>query len=540
MRLLKIGITAALVGAGLVSVTALRAQRVPAAAAQMERVPDRQPGEGDGPYRRLVIRGAMLIDGSGAPPRGPVDIVIAGNRIESIAGAGTPGLPMAQERPPRDADREIDGTGMYVLPGFVDVHGHNGDPAKAPNATYGYRLWLAHGVTTVRGVGLYGGDDNMSLSDRTRSAANAVVAPRLFAYIVLGDTWSGGDVRTPEQARAFVRWAAAQGYDGIKFFNDPPAITQAAIEEARRLRLGTVAHLGQGGVAEVNADRAGAMGLGTVTHFYGHFEALLRDRRLPAYPNDYNMFDEQWRFAQVARLADQIVEPGGPEWRAYLERQLERGVTFNPTFNIYSAGRDVMRARTADWHARYTLPSLQRFFAPSRTNHGSYFWDWTTADEIAWRRFYGPFMRLVNDYKNMGGRVTVGSDPGYIYQTWGFSYIQELEMLQEAGFSPLEVIQAATINGAREIYAPRGEEPPFGLVRPGMLADLVIVPGNPLDNLKLLYGTGHMRLNPETQQVERVGGVRWTIKDGIVYDARALLASVERMVTEARQREGGQ
>jgi len=535
MRLLKIGVAAALAGAGPASMTALRAQP---AAPQMERVPDRQPGEGEGPYRRLVIRGAMLIDGSGAPPRGPVDIVIAGNRIESIAGAGTPGLPMAQDRPPRGADREIDGAGMYVLPGFVDNHGHNGDPDKAPNASYGYRLWLAHGVTTVRGVGLYGGDDNMSLSDRARSAANSIVAPRLFAYIVLGDTWSGGAVRTPEQARAFVRWAAAQGYDGIKFFNDPPAITQAAIEEARRLRLGTVAHLGQGGVAEVNADRAGAMGLGTVTHFYGHFEALLRDRLLPAYPNDYNMFDEQWRFAQVARLADQIVAPGGPEWRAYLERQLERGVTFNPTFNIYSAGRDVMRARNADWHARYTLPSLQRFFAPSRTNHGSYFWDWTTADEVAWRRFYQPFMRLVNDYKNMGGRVTVGSDPGYIYQIWGFSYIAELEMLQEAGFAPLEVIQAATINGAREIYAARGTEPPFGLVRPGMLADLVIVPGNPLDNLKLLYGTGHMRLNAETQQVERVGGVRWTIKDGIVYDARALLASVERMVAEARAREG--
>ena len=210
----------------------------------------------------------------------------------------------------------------------------------------------------------------------------------------------------------------------------------------------------------------------------------------------------------------------------------------NPTFNIYSASRDVMRARNADWHARYTLPSLQLFFDPSRTHHGSYFWDWTTHDEVAWRRFFQVWMRLVNDYKNMGGRVTVGSDPGYIYQTWGFSYIQELEMLQEAGFSPLEVIQAATINGAREIFEPRGEEPPFGIVRAGMLADLVIVPGNPLENLKLLYGTGHMRLNPETQRVERVGGVRWTIKDGIVYDAPALLASVERMVAEARAREG--
>ncbi len=507
--------------------------------ARMERVPDREPGEGAGPYRRLVIRSAMLIDGSGAPARGPVDIVIAGNRIESIRPAGNPGLPMRENREPRDADHEIDANGMYVMPGFVDTHGHNGDPDKAPNATYGYRLWLAHGVTTVRGVGLYFGRNNMSLSDRQRSRDNSIVAPRLFAYLSLGDGWDNGPVTTPEQARAWVRWLAAQGYDGVKFFNDPPAITRAAIEEARRLGLGTVAHLGQGGVAEVNGDVASEMGLAGITHFYGHFEALLRDRRLPSYPAEYNMADEQWRFSQVARLADQIVEPGGPEWRAYLDRLLERGVTLSPTFNIYSASRDVMRARTADWHARYTLPSLQRFFDPSMVHHGSYFWNWTTADEVAWRRFYSPFMRLVNDYKNMGGRVTVGSDPGYIYQTWGFSYVGELEMLQEAGFSPLEVIQAATINGARELYAPRGEEPPFGMVRPGMLADLVIVPGNPLENFKLLYGTGHMRLNPATQQAERVGGVRWTIKDGIVYDAPALLESVARMVSEARAREGG-
>jgi cytosine/adenosine deaminase-related metal-dependent hydrolase len=505
--------------------------------ARMQRVPDRQPGEGAGPFRRLVIRGAMLIDGSGAPPRGPVDIVVAGNRIESVRGAGTPGLPLRPNREPRDADHEIDAAGMYVLPGFVDVHGHNGDPDKAPNATYGYRLWLAHGVTTVRGVSLYFGNEAMSRSDRARSAANTIVAPRLYDYVSVGD-WPNGEVTTPERGRAFAQWAAQRGFHGIKFFNSEPApVTEAIIQEARRLRIGTVAHLGQGGVAEVNADRAGAMGLHSVTHFYGHFESLLRDRRLPAYPVDYNMSDEQWRFSQVARLADQIVEPGSAEWRSYLERQLERGVTFNPTFNIYSAGRDVMRARNADWHQRYTLPSLQRFFDPSRTHHGSYFWDWTTHDEVAWRRFFRDWMRLMNDYKNMGGRVTVGSDPGYIYQTWGFSYVQELEMLQEAGFSPLEAIQAATVNGAREIFEPMGEQPPFGTVRPGMLADLVIVPGNPLANLKLLYGTGHVRLDPQTNRVERVGGVRWTVKDGIVYDARALLESVARMVEEQRARE---
>ena len=253
---------------------------------------------------------------------------------------------------------------------------------------------------------------------------------------------------------------------GIKFFNDPPAITRAAIEEARRLRLGTVAHLGQGGVAEINADIAGEMGLGTVTHFYGHFEALLRDRRLPAYPNDYNMFDEQWRFSQVARLADQIVEPGGPEWTAYLAAPARARRDLQPDLQ-HLFGRPRRDAGAQRRLARALHSALRCSASSSRA--GSITAPISGTGPPPTRSpggaSTGPIMRLMNDYKNMGGRVTVGSDPGYIYQTWGFSYVQELEMLQEAGFSPLEVIQAATINGAREIYAPRGEEPPYGMVR---------------------------------------------------------------------------
>lgn len=514
---------------------ALQAAQAPAG---MEPVPARGPGEGVGPFDKLVIRGATLIDGSGAPPMGPVDIVIAGNRIESIRGAGTPGLPLEQNREPRDFTREIDASGMYVLPGLIDMHGHNGDPEKAPNPSYGYKLWLAHGVTSVRGVSLYFGPNNRSLEDKKRSETNEIVAPRLFAYLALGDGWDRGDIDSPDKARAWVRWAARQGYDGVKLFNSAPrAVTAAAIDEAKKHKLGTVAHLGQGGVAEVNARIAGDLGLDSITHFYGHFESLLKNGALPKYPSDYNMFDEEDRFYEIATLADQIVEPGSPEWRAYLEAQLENGVIFNPTFNIYSASRDLMRARNADWHDKYTLPSLAAFFRPSRTHHGSYWYDWTTAKEIAWRRFYGPYMRLMNDYKNMGGVVTVGSDPGYIYQSWGFPYIQELEMLQEAGFTPLETMVAATRNGAYEIYRPKGVDAPFGMVRPGMLADLVIVPENPLHNFKTLYGTGFERLD-RNGNVERVGGVRYTIKDGIVYDAKQLLADVAAMV-EAQRREQG-
>jgi imidazolonepropionase-like amidohydrolase len=135
-------------------------------------------------------------------------------------------------------------------------------------------------------------------------------------------------------------------------------------------------------------------------------------------------------------------------------------------------------------------------------------------------------MRLINDYKNMGGRVTVGTDSGFIWKTYGFAYIEELELMREAGFLPLEIFRAATMYGAKTLYEPRGEEAPMGVVRAGKLADLVIVPENPLANIKVLYGTGHMRLNPQTNRQEKVGGVKYTIKDGIVYDAQKLLADV--------------
>ena len=495
----------------------------------LQPVPDRPANEGEGPFPTLIISGATMIDGTGAPPEGPVDIVIQGNRITAIARGGV------DEATRQSAARVIDAAGMYVLPGFVDTHGHNGDGNKAAQPSYGYKLWLAHGVTSVRGVGFDFGPGDTSLDMKRRSASNAITAPRLFAYAVFNDVWPNGVADTPAKAREWVRWAAARGYDGIKFFNnEAPEILAAALDEAEKQNLGTVAHLGQRGVARVNARQAVEMGLDGVTHYYGHFESLLRDHALVQYPNDYNYADEQSRFSEVARLADQIVGPGSEKWDDYIQLLLDSEVTLSPTFNIYSASRDVMRARTAEWHQRYTLPSLMAFYAPSLTNHGSYYHDWSTTDEVAWRRFYQPWMQLTNEFKNRGGRVTVGSDPGYIYQTWGFAYIGELEMLQEAGFSPLEVVQAATVNGAAEIYDAKDETAPFGAIRPGMLADLVVVPENPLSNFKTLYGTGHLRLNRDTNTLERVGGVRWTIKDGIVFDAPALLESVAQMVEQQR------
>jgi imidazolonepropionase-like amidohydrolase len=138
----------------------------------------------------------------------------------------------------------------------------------------------------------------------------------------------------------------------------------------------------------------------------------------------------------------------------------------------------------------------------------------------------------------MGGRVTVGSDSGFIYQLYGFGTILEMEMLQEAGFHPLEVVRSATMYGAEALHNPKGKDIEFGVIRPGLYADLLIVDENPLANLKVLYGTGAVRLNDETGLPERVGGVKYTIKDGIVYDAKKLLADVEAMVQAQRVERG--
>jgi imidazolonepropionase-like amidohydrolase len=138
-------------------------------------------------------------------------------------------------------------------------------------------------------------------------------------------------------------------------------------------------------------------------------------------------------------------------------------------------------------------------------------------------------MSFVNDYKNHGGRVTVSSNSGYIFKIYGFSYIRELELLREAGFNALEVIQSATINGAEAL----GMEHDIGSIRAGKKVDLVIVAENLLRNLKVLYETGHFRLDENNKPI-RAGGVNYTVKDGIVYDAKLLLAQVKVMVEDAK------
>ncbi len=276
----------------------------------------------------------------------------------------------------------------------------------------------------------------------------------------------------------------------------------------------------------MNALTTARWGLTSAEHYYGLPEALYEDRVVQNFPLDYNYTDEYFRFSVSGQMFSQAAKPGTRKWEETLEAFLEIGFTFVPTFTIYDANRDLMRARQAYWHKDYTWKSMWDYFTPQRGGHGSYWYRWSTQNEIEWKENYRLWMAFINEYKNRGGRVCTGSDSGFIYQIFGFGYIRELELLQEAGFHPLEVIRSATSQGA----ALCGLQDEIGTIDIGMRADMLVHDHNPLTDFKLLYGTGAMRFNDATNAVEWHRGLKYTIKDGIIYDTEELLADVRELV----------
>lgn len=524
-------LAAALLGASAMLAPPLAGAALQAPARAADVIPART--EGIGPFQRVVLRNVTMVDGTGAPAQGPVDIVLSGDRIAEIRTIGAPGKIDPAARAAK-GDYELDLTGYYVLPGFVDahVHLHNLDDDQGVPSDYILKLWMANGVTSVREVG-----SNRPiewLADiKARSARNEIVAPRIDIYPFFHKIRTT-PVNDPAQARLAVQEAKKRGADGIKFIGGPEDVLFAAIEEAHKLGLHTTMHHAQPTVAYANVLTTSEHGLESMEHWYGLPEAMFTDRKLQRWPNSFVNNDEQERFGESGRLWAQTAPPGSAKWEEVMQTLLDRKFTLDPTFTAYLASRDLMRMSRATWHSDYTMPALWDYYRPDRAHHGSYWFDWTTEDEVAWKENYRLWMQFVNEYKNRGGRVTVGSDSGYIYNLYGFGYVQELELLREAGFSPLEVIHAATQEGARLL----GHEDQVGTIRVGRKADLVVVKGNPLANLKLLFGIGSLHLNDETGKVERIGGIAWTIKDGILYDAQKLRAEIRKMVHDAKAARG--
>ncbi|MDG2436933.1 MAG: amidohydrolase family protein, partial [Polaribacter sp.] len=225
---------------------------------------------GDGPYSQLIIRGVMLINGDGSPPRGPMDIVVENNKIVDMQIVGYPGVKINEKKRPilKKGGKELDANGMYLLPGFIDMHGHIGGEAQGANPEYVFKLWMSHGVTTVRQP-----SGRNAIELKRQSAENKIVAPRIFEYTGFG-SGSKKPITTVKQAKEWVRVNAENGADGIKFFGAEPEIMAAAIEENKKLGLRSTAHHAQLSVARWNVLHSARAGMTSMEHWYGLPEAL--------------------------------------------------------------------------------------------------------------------------------------------------------------------------------------------------------------------------------------------------------------------------
>lgn len=468
---------------------------------------------------RLVIRNATVVDGNGTPARGPMDVVIEGNTIAALVPLDPVALQRGGDSRRPQGDVQIDATGKVVLPGLINAHAHlqsNRSGRSLGGYDYVLKLWLANGITSVREVGPESDTGIVRLRDE--SARGAIVAPRLFAYPMFNQRPTP---RTPAEARARIQHFKQIGADGVKFTGVERDVMEAGLDEARKLGLRVAHHVG---VEETNAWDDIRLGTTSIEHWYGIPDAAIVDLR-QHFPSDYNYLDETDRFRWAGRLWREA-DPARLD--SVLTAMVAAGVAWVPTMDIYEASRDLQRAQTQPWFADYLHPSLEWYFRPDPANHGSYFIGWSSTDEVYWKENYRIWMAALRTFERNGGVIGCGDDAGFIYQMYGFGLIREMELHAEAGFHPLKIIEHCTGNGAKIL----GQETRIGRVRAGWLADLIVVDGNPLEDLKVLYAGGTSALR--NGQATRTHGVEWVIKDGIPYDGPRLLREVKAIVDSAR------
>jgi Amidohydrolase family len=490
---------------------------------------ERFNGLAGGPYNRLVIRNVMVIPGHGGPPIGPYDVVIEREVITQMIPFDSVTAERRGDTDRPTGDRVIEGQGRYLMPGMIDLHMHlRSEPMEIEYVDY---LKLAHGVTTVVPAPDRGLDAAMSRA--SGSQKNTVLAPRYFPIWGWGRGYPRAESEDPTQAGRIAREMVAKGAHVISVGNvtwsqELFGAVCKAVWDAGGI---TTIHLPPSTNAVVNALTAARLGVTMIEHHYGYAESAL-DRITQDFPRDYNFNNENHRFREAGRV---WVEAGtNPETRARLIEEVagslaQSGVAMLPTRVVYEANRDITRAISLPWHEKYTHQALINWNLPNPAFHGSYHYDWTSDDEYFWTYAFRLWGDLIYAFNKAGGRVAYGTDDNYIWATPGFSNIRELQLLRETGLHTLEVLKAATMNSAATLRQPR-----LGLVRPGYLADLVLVDGNPAYNLRFMYSYGALTLNDAGKMI-RTKGIVHTIKDGVVIENAKLMDEVARMVAKSRE-----
>src|SRR5438067_6142426 len=430
----------------------------------------------------IALTHVRVIDGTGAAARDDQTIII---RDEAIAALGD-----AARTPPPDGAKILDLSGRSVIPGLVMMHEHLYYPTGP--GVYGQlgasfsRLYLAGGVTTMRTGGNMHGIFDINLARRIAdwelpgpdidATGPYVNGPNTFLQLHA--------VKTPQEARSHVAYWAGQGATSVKaYMQISRAALKAAIDEAHARRMKVTGHL-----CSVTYAEAADLGIDNLEHGFLPATDFVADKQPDVCPGQ-----------TPGQQALAEIDENGAVFTALVKKLVDKHVALTSTltvFETFTPGRP--KPPGLDVLAPQLREAFDRAYERVQQNPQSIY-----------AKLFPKEMHMERAFARAGGLLMAGTDPtGAGGVVAGFSDQRQIELLVEAGFTPVEAISIATLNGAKYL----GRDARIGTIAKGKQADLAIVAGNPAAAIA------------DSRRVETV------MKNGVGYDPQKLIASVKGQV----------
>jgi imidazolonepropionase-like amidohydrolase len=447
------------------------------------------------PAGRIAITHLRIIDGTGVAPVDDATLLIDGEKIGALLPSGA-AVPAGY--------RVLDGTGETAMPGLVGMHnhmfyiarpnldasGHSDAPLVVPQMTFSApRLYLANGVTTMRTTGSV--EPYADLNVKAQIDSGRLVGPHID---VTGPYLEGPEspfiqmhqITSPDDARRTVAFWADQGVTSFKaYMNITRAELRAAIAEAHRRHFKVTGHL-----CSITYPEAAELGIDDLEH--GFFVNTQLD---PGKKPD--------KCSETTGTPTLVaMKPGSAEATALIKLLVDRHVAITSTLPVFEQSVALHSPLNPKAMAVLTPQARESYlYLRNRTAQRA-----STPQAQQFAEAFRNDLGLERQFVAAGGLLLAGPDPtGNGGVIPGFGDLRELELLVEAGFTPVEAIKIGTMNGATYL----GLFDHVGSIASGKNADLFIVKGNPASNIA---------------DVENVVVV---FKDGVGYDSAKLLDSVK-------------
>jgi imidazolonepropionase-like amidohydrolase len=434
----------------------------------------------------VALTNVRVIDGTGTPARDGQTLVLKGGTILSVGDA-------ASAKIPADA-RTMDLAGRTVMPGYVMLHEHlfypSGGGAIYNEQGYSFpRLYLAGGVTTMRTAGNMAGYADLNI--KKSIDAGTMLGPTID---VTAPYLEGPGLPIPQvkalrdaaDARKMVNYWADEGATSFKaYMHITRAELGAAAQEAHKRGLKITGHL-----CSVTFREAAALGIDDLEHGFVVASDFVPDKKPDECPA-----------GNAVQRSIAALDVNGAGARDLIAELVRRRVAITSTLTIFEtfvASQPSAPARALD----AMLPEARRQYEQVRTTLAK-------STDTTWSILLTKEMQLEKMFADAGGLLVVGTDPtGFGGVIAGYSNQRALELLVQAGFSPLEAVKIATLNGAKYL----GRDSKIGTIATGKQADLIVVRGDP------------------SARIEDVENVEIVFKQGVGYDSPKIFESVKGQV----------